>query len=284
MDQKVRIDQALDWGSKQGVNIQDEDAASSRLDSELLLAHVLDKNRTWLKVWPEFELSSEQLLTFKRLIKRRQLGEPIAYIIGSKDFWTLTLKVTPDTLIPRPETELLVELVLDKTTDHQAAKIADLGTGTGAIALSIATQRALSTVYAVDYSEKALQVAEHNRQAYQLNNVVTHFSNWLLDWPFDKLDIIVSNPPYVEPGDPHLEQLTFEPDMALVALDKGLADIKKISLQATHYLKSGGWLLFEHGYNQADAVQDILQKQGFSGVSTYQDLAGVDRVTVGQWL
>lgn len=255
---------------------------TAKLDAEVLLAYVLDKSRTWLKTWPEKVLADDEFARYQRLIERRQAGEPVAYIVGRQDFWTLTLKVTPATLIPRPETEHLVELALDKIPLSQACRVADLGTGTGAIALAIASERPEAKVWAMDLSHQALQVAEQNRDKYRLDNVTCQQGHWLNDWQGEAFDLIVSNPPYIAPDDQHLDDLSFEPSSALVAEDQGLADIQTISKQAAMHLKAGGWLIFEHGFEQGAAVRQILQQHGFVQVGTEKDYAGLARISFGQ--
>lgn len=276
--QVLTVTQALRWAKEQLNTI--EDAA---LDAELLLAHVLEKSRTWLKTWPEQTLSEEQNSNYQDCIKRRGIGEPIAYIIGEKEFWSLTLKVTGDTLIPRPETEILVEQALQHIPTNKDFKLADLGTGSGAIALAIASERPDATVWALDVSEAALAIAQENAERNTINNVAFEQANWLTDWRHGLLDMIVSNPPYVAPNDPHLNDLAYEPVTALVAQANGLSDIQTITEQATRNLKSAGYLLFEHGYDQGQAVRDILHEAGFEKVATIKDYGGQERVTMGSY-
>ena len=252
-----------------------------KLDAELLLANTLGKNRTWLKTWPEKALSSTELESFVAFIMRRKAGEPVAYLLGKQDFWTFTLKVTSATLIPRPETEHLVEFALSKIPTSEPYQIVDLGTGTGAIALAIASERPQATVIGLDISEQALTVAEHNRQQLKIQNVSFQQGHWLRNWSEQKLDMIVSNPPYIDADDEHLKDLTFEPISALVAGDNGLADIVEITEQAQQHLKPSGWLIFEHGFEQGQAVRHIMQQQGFIDVMTLADYAGLERVTAG---
>lgn len=272
----LSVAQALLWARQQLEKIDD-----SALDAEILLAHAIDKNRTWLRTWPEYLLSEEQVSRFEDFISRRRQGEPTAYIIGAQEFWSLTFKVTRDTLIPRPETELLVEQALQRIPSDQKYTIADLGTGSGAIALAIASERPQATVWALDMSEPALKVAQANAESNQINNVGFEQGSWLSDWQNGLLDMIVSNPPYVAPNDPHLADLVYEPVTALVAEDKGLSDIRQITQQATEHLKPGGYLLFEHGYDQGQAVREILQQAAFEQIETIKDYAGLDRVTLG---
>ncbi|WP_223669405.1 peptide chain release factor N(5)-glutamine methyltransferase [Kangiella shandongensis] len=271
------IASAIDWAVKQLAA-----SDSAKLDAELLLAYLLDKNRTWLKTWPDHILSQSSFAQFQALIKRRVDGEPVAYILGQQDFWTFTLKVSAATLIPRPETEHVIEYALEQLPVDGAVKVVDLGTGTGAIAMAIASERPGARVWAVDFSEQALAVAEHNRKKYQLNNMVCQQGHWLDDWSHGELDMIVSNPPYIADNDPHLHDLSYEPQSALVAEDHGLSDIRYITEQAVIYLKPGGWLVFEHGFEQGKPVRQILEQSGFQLVATIKDYAGLARVTVGR--
>lgn len=272
----LSVAHALLW-ARQQLEAKDEAA----LDAEVLLAYAIDKNRTWLKTWPEYLLSEDQISCFEDFISRRRQGEPTAYIIGEQEFWSLTLKVTRDTLIPRPETEMLVEQALLRIPSDESYSIVDLGTGSGAIALALAKERPQATVWALDMSEPALKVAQANAESNQIGNVTFELGSWLSEWQHGKLDIIVSNPPYVAPNDPHLADLVYEPVTALVAEDKGLSDIRQITQQATLYLKPDGYLLFEHGYDQGLAVRDILQQAGFEQIETIKDYAGLDRVSLG---
>jgi release factor glutamine methyltransferase len=275
------VQQALSWAVSELSNADSSTFETPKLDAEILLAHCLNQSRTWLKTWPEKTLSCDELESFKLLVKRRKDTEPVAYIIGKQDFWTFTLKVTTATLIPRPETEHLVEFALSKIAFDEDCHIADLGTGSGAIALAIASERPQSKLYALDISPQALQVAEDNAQRLNLTNIKFEQGHWLRAWQGEQFDIIVSNPPYIDANDKHLEDLAFEPLNALVAADNGLGDIAEITQQAERWLKSCGWLIFEHGYQQGDAVQHILRQQGFIEVGTVKDYAGLARVTFG---
>ena len=254
------------------------------LDAELLLAHVLQKTRTWLHTWPEYELSAEQTQEFEQLVARRVVGEPVAHLLAQQEFWSLDLIVTADTLIPRPETERLVELALERIPPTAAWRIADLGTGTGAIALALAKERPACSVIATDQSAAALAVAEDNARNNRLHNVTFRRGNWFEalqdEAPFD---LIVSNPPYIKETDPHLLQgdVRFEPTTALTAGPDGLTDLQHLIDQALPHLKPGGWLLLEHGYDQGEAVVQLLQEAGFVQVSDYPDLAGLPRVATG---
>ncbi len=258
------------------------DERESQLEAELLLAFSLQKSRTWLKTWPEFQLTNDDDQLFCQLIERRLTGEPLAYIIGSQDFWTFSLKVTQDTLVPRPETELLVELALEKIPLEGDFNVVDLGTGSGAIACALASERSQATIFALDFSEKALAVALQNVDDLSLANVQCLQNSWLDNWQKGQLDLIVSNPPYVAAGDPHLKDLSFEPYSALVAQDNGYADIRTIAEQAKAILSSNGYLMFEHGFEQAQTIQSILLELGYREIETFQDLAGLDRVTIAK--
>ena len=277
----MTIQQALVFAVQQLT--EQPDTAS--LDAELLLAHVLHKSRTWLHTWPEQELSAEQAEQFQQLVTRRAAGEPVAHLVGQQDFWSLTLQVTADTLIPRPETERLVELALERIPRQVSCRIADLGTGTGAIALALAKERPNCGIIATDRSAAALAVARNNARHNQIGNVQFRQGNWL-DALQDEagFDVIVSNPPYIKVTDPHLQQgdVRFEPATALKAGYTGLDDLRHIIQGALAYLEPGGWLLLEHGYDQREAVLQLLQQAGYEQVIDYTDLAGQPRVAEGR--
>lgn len=257
---------------------------TASLDAELLLAHVLHKSRTWLHTWPEYELNAEQTMKFKRLVARRVGGEPVAHLLGRQEFWSLDLRVTADTLIPRSETEQLVEQALQRIPPTAAWRIADLGTGTGAIALALAKERPRCQILATDRSAAALAVARENARRNHLSNVTFHLGNWFEalqhEAPFD---LIVSNPPYIKETDPHLTQgdVRFEPSTALQAGPDGLVDLQHLIGQALTHLKPDGWLLLEHGYDQGEAVVQLLKQAGYTQVSDTPDLAGLPRVAAG---
>ena len=256
---------------------------SPRADAEILLAHCLNKSRTWLFTWADKALENGVVTAFHDLLAERLRGVPIAHLIGYREFWTLNLKVTPATLIPRPETELLVEtaLALLPTTPQS---ILDLGTGTGAIALSLASERLDCCVTACDFSAAALAVAQENAQSNGITNVTFVQSDWFTAIPAQRFAMIVSNPPYIETDDPHLQQgdVRFEPLSALAAGQDGLDDIRQIIHRAPDWLANNGWLLLEHGYNQGQAVTALLQERGFQAVRCLRDLAGNERVSLGQ--
>lgn len=256
---------------------------SARADAEILLAHCLQKNRAWLFTWPEYEPDTATLTHFQNLLQKRLAGTPIAHLTGQREFWTLNLKVTPDTLIPRPETELLVETALKKL--HGKRTLLDLGTGSGAIALAIASERPDLQVIACDSSPAALAVAKENACQHDIHNVQFILSDWFNSLPQQHFDVIASNPPYIETTDPHLKRgdVRFEPLSALISGEDGLKDIRHIARNATQWLEKDGWLLLEHGYNQGSAVMQVLQGTNFSKVCCLPDMAGNDRVTYGQY-
>ncbi len=257
---------------------------SPRLDSELLLASVLDKPRSYLFTWPEQSLTTEQETRFQALLDRRIKGEPLAYILGNREFWSMPLRVSPGTLIPRADTELLVEQALKQLPEHEARHILDLGTGSGAIALAIACERPNSSVVATDQSEAALTMARENASLHDIGNIEFIHGEWFSPFPdTTRFDLIVSNPPYIAEDDPHLLQgdLPSEPRSALVSGPDGLDDIRTIISLAPEHLVRGGWLMLEHGYDQAEAVKGLFQDAGFIDVTTIRDLAGQDRVTQG---
>ncbi|NAW68488.1 peptide chain release factor N(5)-glutamine methyltransferase [Vibrio sp. V27_P1S3P104] len=258
---------------------------SPSLDAAVLLCHVLQQPRSYLLTWPEKMLTFEQQSEFDALLTRRLSGEPVAYIIGEREFWSLPLKVAPSTLIPRPDTERLVELALEKSQQIDG-QILDLGTGTGAIALALASELPTRQIIGIDLQREAQQLAIENSQRLQITNVTFLQGSWFTPLAGGiKFALIVSNPPYIETDDPHLVQgdVRFEPKSALVAADNGLADIKYIAKTARDYLLDAGWLLFEHGCEQGAAVRAILGALGYQDITTEQDYAGNDRVTLARF-
>jgi release factor glutamine methyltransferase len=255
------------------------------LEIRLLLQHLLKVDRAWLISHENNVLEASIHAEFQALLKRRSSGEPLAYIVGYREFYGLKLKVTPDTLIPRADTETLVEAALEKTGKQKCCRILDLGTGSGAIALAVARHRPQAHVLAVDVSEKALNVAYENAQMQNINNITFLQSDWFDALKGELFDVMVSNPPYIEENDPHLHQadLRFEPITALVSGKDGLKDLQVIIDSAKDHLKPYGWLMLEHGYNQARAVANLMREAGFAEVAHKYDLAGIERVTLGQW-
>lgn len=256
---------------------------SAQLDCELLLCFALQKNRTHLHSWPDKELSKDKLIQFTTLLQRRINGEPIAHILGERGFWSLNLDVTPDTLIPRPDTERLVELANDIIPDKAQWKILDLGTGTGAIALSLAKENPNSFITATDQSTAALNIAKQNATKNQISNIEFIQSDWFAELKNEQFDMIVSNPPYIKENDPHLKQgdVRFEPLSALTSGVDGLNDIRGIIKGSLEYLKPKGALLIEHGYDQADEVFDLLRTSNFTKISDFKDDNGNPRVAIG---
>ena len=280
------------------------DPASARIELQCLLQAVLQVDRAWLLAHAEQTLNNEQQFRFNDLFERRLKGEPIAYLLGEREFYGLLFRVTPATLIPRPETELLVELALQRCgrvaapppCTHRSApcgriaeqgvcRVLDLGTGCGAIALSIADARPDAEVVAVDISRAALEVAQLNMQQFGLDNVRLLHSNWFSALQEERFDIIVSNPPYIAASDAHLSQgdVRYEPRSALASGAEGLDDIRSICAAAKPHLNVDGWLLFEHGYDQAVHVRALLQQAGFNSVFSARDLAGIERVSGGSF-
>ncbi len=304
---------------KYGITVLQEESASKdyRLDSEILLAHVLQQNREYLHTWPLKNIESSQVEEYKKLIERRKNKEPVAYITGKKEFWSLDLNVTKDVLIPRPDTEILIESALKlipdnsenskafndlkQTEQHQQPKqlnqhnqpehsilpikILDLGTGSGAIALAVAQERPNAIVYAVDNNNKTLEVAKSNALKLGIRNVKFYLGNWFSAFKDlnIKFDFILSNPPYIAQDDPHLitEDIQHEPKSALISNDNGLFDLKTIIQNSKNYLTHGGWLLLEHGYNQAYSVREYFSTNKYTNVATIKDYNQTERVTQG---
>jgi release factor glutamine methyltransferase len=273
------VDQCLSIASAKLTRRSD----SARLDAELLLGGVLRCDRSYLYAHPEAHLSGEHIAQFERLLKRRCQGEPVAYLLGHKEFWSLRLQVTQDVLVPRPETELLVKLALASVAEKRTAKVVDLGTGCGAIGLAIAYERPQWRVTATDISGKALRVAVRNRDALKLRNITFAQGSWFSPLRPQGFDLVAVNPPYVSIHDPHLNQpeLRHEPEMALISPAHGLADIKHIIINACRHLTPGGRLLLEHGNDQGKTVRALLKHHGFIAIETHKDLADHERVSLG---
>lgn len=256
---------------------------TAKLDVQVLLCAILEKELTFLHTWPETLLSSTQLQKYHALFQRRLNGEPIAYIVGVKEFWSLPLKVSPATLIPRADTEVLVEAVLAYTAStSEILNCLDLGTGTGAIALALASERPKWHIEAVDFNDDAVVLAKENAQALQLSQVSIYQSDWFSAiLPTQKFNIIVTNPPYIDETDFHLEQgdVRFEPSSALTASNHGLTDIEFIISNAVNYLSAQGAIFIEHGFEQAIEVNALFDLYGYHNIVTVKDYGGNDRIT-----
>ncbi|WP_026374641.1 peptide chain release factor N(5)-glutamine methyltransferase [Aestuariibacter salexigens] len=277
-DTSRRIDTLLNWAQQQ---LGDLDSPA---DSRYLLSHVINRPLAYLMTWNDKLVDDEQAKLFKALIEKRRTGWPVAYLTGHREFWSLELDVNPSTLIPRPDTEILVEAALSlPLADH--AHILDLGTGSGAIALALASEKPTWQVDAVDVSAEAVALAMGNANKHHIDNVTIWQSDWFSDVT-NTYQMIVSNPPYVEQNSARLSQgdVRFEPDSALVSGEDGLDDIKHIINACENYLVSGGWLVLEHGFEQGEAIRSLLNQNQFSNVKTVKDLAGLDRVTLGQYV
>lgn len=277
--QSVSYKQLIDLGYQRLFDSSD----TPRIDAEYLLQHITGQSMAWLIAWSDSFASADHVAGFLALLEQREKGTPIAYLIGERDFWTLTLTVNEHVLIPRPDTEALVECALSKLPTAQPLRLLDLGTGSGAIALALAKERPLATVLAVDKHPEALAVAQHNAARNNITNVEFQRSDWFaqIDGQFH---LIASNPPYVAPGDPHLNQgdLRFEPASALSAPNNGLADLETIIQTAPKHLQARGWLIVEHGFDQADAVRGLFLANSFCEVHLQRDLNDLPRCTVGQ--
>lgn len=255
------------------------------LDAEILLSHVLSLSRSSLRARSTDNLTASQIQDFNTLVRRRLDGDPVAYLIGHKEFWSLDLCVNQDTLIPRPETELLVEVALQLFPDaSQHLKAADLGTGSGAIALALASERKAWEIYAVDNSETALRVAADNAHRLQINNISFHCGDWFTALPVQQLDLVVSNPPYLSEQEwpVYADNLKYEPRTALVAAENGLQAIREITTAGCNYIRSGGYLLIEHGFMQGLAVRELFSAAGYVDVQTKPDFSGRERLTIGR--
>ena len=254
----------------------------ARLEGELLLAHALGQPRTFIHAWPEERVASPTVQLFRNLLQRRRQGEPLAHLTGQREFWSLELNITAATLIPRPETERLVEVALARLP--QNGRLLDLGTGSGAIAIAIAHERPDCRVWASDRSLAALQIAKQNRELHRVSNLQLFCGNWLEPVSNEPFDLIVSNPPYVAADDPNLTHgdLRFEPQQALTPGGDGLAALRTITEKSFDRLKSGGSLILEHGYNQRDKVEQLMTTRGYAEVAAYADYAGLDRIVAAK--
>lgn len=270
------------WLKQATVRLQASD--SPKRDAEILLEHVTGKRRTFLLAFGETELTDDEALALESLLARRVTGEPIAYLVGYREFWSLPLAVSPATLIPRPDTECLVEQALAHLPDG-ASSVLDLGTGTGAIALAIAHERPDCQVVGIDRQADAVALASQNASRLGIHNARFLPGDWFSPLGEERFAVIVSNPPYIDEHDPHLScgDVRFEPASALVAGAQGLADLQHIIRQAGDFLLDGGWLLLEHGWQQGESVRKLLSQHGFVQVKTHRDYGDNERVTLGQW-
>lgn len=270
----------------QATNLLSAVSDTPRLEAEIILADVLNVNRAQLFSYTNLHPSNTQLIDFTNKIEILLSGVPMAYLRGTQAFWSLTFEVTPDVLIPRSETELLVETVLALKKSEKIS-LADLGTGSGAIAISLAHERPDWEIHATDKSQNALQIAQKNAIRLQTKKILFHLGDWFDALPLEKkFDVIVSNPPYIDKNDVHLTncRLQHEPRIALVSENQGLADLQKIIFSSVKYLKNDGWLLLEHGFDQAVFVREFFQKTGYVDVHTLCDLAEHERVTLGRFV
>ena len=256
----------------------------ARLDAEVLLAHVLNRPRVYLHTWPEAELSKEQEAQFSDMIRQRAAGQPVAYLTGQREFWSLNFAVTPDSLIPRPETELLVERTLALLTENKTLRVADLGTGSGAVAIALAHERRHWRLVAIDQSLECVKLAQGNARRLNVDNLCIINADWSTALADRSFDAIVSNPPYIADQDPHLQQgdVCFEPASALTAGPQGLDELRCLIKDAPRVLVPGGWIVLEHGMNQATSIRKLLNDMAFTNIATTRDLAGLERVSCAQ--
>ncbi len=263
-----------------------ESSPSAALDAQVLLTFVLQCNTAHLAAWPEKDLSEKQESDFQQLLQQREKGIPVAYLTGLREFWSLNFSVDNSTLIPRPETETLVEYILTKFNREDNLTLLDMGTGSGAIAIAIASEKPGWHIFASDTSEQALQLARQNSDFHQTDNITFTNSNWFENIRQNDFNIIISNPPYIADNDPHLQQgdVCFEPQSALTSGANGMDDIEHLCLHAGNHLKNNGWLIIEHGYDQKLAVAECFAKNGFTEIEQKKDLSGHTRMTAGKKL
>ncbi|RUO38697.1 peptide chain release factor N(5)-glutamine methyltransferase [Aliidiomarina shirensis] len=263
--------------------LQESGSETPELDAQVLLKTVLQCERSYFYTWPERVIEQVDAEAFEAFLQMREKGIPIAHILGNREFWSLDLHVNATTLIPRPDTEILVETALELTT-KLSANVLELGTGTGAIALALASERGNWKITAVDVVPEAVQLAKQNVLRHEMTHVTVMLSSWFTNISAQEFDLIVSNPPYIDADDIHLQQgdVRFEPHSALVAGERGLADLRHIIRESVAYLATGGWLIVEHGADQAVAVQSIFTEHHYNQIHTRQDYANLDRVTCGR--
>lgn len=279
----MQVGQLLSFATEQISGRLNGDSDTAKLDAEILLAFCLNKNRSWLFTWPDKELPPAELADFNTLLQRRITGEPVAHITGQREFWSLPLNITKDTLIPRPDTELMVEQILAQYPADSDITLADLGTGSGAIALALASERPNWKITATDLSAAALDVARLNALQLNLHNIEFKPGSWFEPLGNKTFDIITSNPPYIAEQDPHLSEgdVRFEPLSALASGRDGLDDIRHICEQARQHLKHKGMLIIEHGFDQKAEMQEIFTVSGYKNISQYHDLSNNPRLTSG---
>jgi release factor glutamine methyltransferase len=276
----MRLDRLL---SRAVERLEAAGSPSPRLDAEVLLCHVLGVDLAWLYTWGDRESPVLERARYEALIAARAVGEPVAYLTGRREFWGLVLSTSPDTLIPRPDTETLVEVALHRGPGP-VGRLLDLGTGTGAIGLAFASERPGWAVLGVDISPAAVALARYNAERLGIGNADFRHSDWFAALAGEVFELVVANPPYIAEDDPHLASgdLRFEPRSALVAANQGLADLCRLVQGARNHLVPGGWLLLEHGHTQAARVRDILLDEGFLEVASIEDLGGHERVSLGR--
>ncbi len=272
-----------DWLAHSRVVLQHSE--SPKRDGEILLGYVLAKSRSWLIAFDDTQLSEAQLERLAQLLERRQQGEPVAHLLGEREFWSLPLKVNNSTLIPRPDTEVLVEVALELLPETPC-EVLDLGTGSGAVALAIGSERPDCVITGVDRVAAAVALAQENAASLAFSHCRFRQSDWFSQLPASRYQLIVSNPPYIDAADHHLQQgdVRFEPWSALVAEEGGLADLRQIIEQSRNWLNPTGWLALEHGWQQGEAVRRLLLNSGFRQVNTRCDYAGNPRVSYGQYI
>ncbi len=276
----MNIQQAL----QQARQALSETSSSAHLDAQVLLTHILQCNTAHLAAWPEKSLSKEQASRYLQLVQQRKKGVPVAHLTGHREFWSLNFSVNSSTLIPRPETETLIEFILKKFSDEEDLKLLDMGTGTGAIAISIAREKPEWKIFASDISEQALNLAAQNSENHQTSNITLIHSDWFNGITDHDFDIIISNPPYIADDDPHLlaGDVRFEPQSALTSGETGMDDIEHLCSRAKDHLVNNGWLIIEHGYNQKQQVADCFTENGYTDIEHKQDLSGHTRMTAGK--
>ncbi|HHR6130064.1 TPA: peptide chain release factor N(5)-glutamine methyltransferase [Providencia alcalifaciens] len=271
-----------EWLQQAVVRLSASDSA--KRDAQILLQHTTGRSRTYILAFDETELTPHEQQQLEALLARREQGEPIAYIVGEREFWSLPLYVSPATLIPRPDTECLVEQALARLPQG-ACRILDLGTGTGAIGLALASELPNSRITGVDFNPDAVALAQRNQQRLAISNIQFSQSDWFTSLPNELFDMIVSNPPYIDESDIHLSQgdVRFEPSTALIADEQGFSDLAHIIATSKQYLKQQGWLLLEHGWQQGLTVRELFNENGYTNVETCLDYGGKERISLGQW-